>query len=105
MSISDPSPGTSPQQNLEAVEAGPAANEDLTIAELLKLHRLPDDDSDDALESFREPGGEIRQLKKTDVIRFLENYGPLHPGDYAEQEGGDWLTDFFGFEDSPPASA
>ena len=72
-----------------------SVRQELTIAELLKLHRIPDDDPNDAMESFRDPAGKVRQLTKVDVIRFLENYGALQPGDYAEQEGSDWREHFY----------
>ena len=72
--------------------SGPPATDDLTIAENLRVWRQEGSDSgkdvyfDGTHPAFRIPVGRAKQ--------FIEEFGPLHPGDYKEQVGRDWREDF-----------
>lgn len=74
--------------------SGPEPHEDFTIAELLKLRWLSDSENLEMTE-YRDSKGRTHRISKANVARFLEQYGALHPGEYAAQEGCDWREDFY----------
>lgn len=82
-------PAVSENQKLEV--SGPRPNDDLTIADHLRLWLQSAAEgeclfSDGEHEAFRVPD------HKADS--FIQEFGPLHPGDYEAQKESDWRDDF-----------
>lgn len=81
----------SDQQTL-AEPAAPNANDDLTVAEHLRVWRQRD--SGDGLLVFNDGEGCSISLAQEAVEAFIAEHGALHPGDYHAKFGRDWREDF-----------
>ena len=73
---------------------GPAAHEDLTIAEQTALLATVQKDGDGML-TFHDPAGKIWELPEEHVGSFLEEHGHEHSSDYRSERGHHWEEDFF----------
>ncbi|MCW1915869.1 hypothetical protein OJ996_19940 [Luteolibacter sp. GHJ8] len=89
--MSDRNRELSDQQTL-AEPVAPKANDDLTIAEHLRLWLRSN--SRDGLLVFDDGEGSSLSLAKESVDAFTEDYGALHPGDYQAKFDRDWRDDF-----------
>lgn len=72
---------------------GPAAHEDLTIAEQIALLATVEKDGDGML-TFQSPAG-VCELPEDHVGGFLEEHGHEHAAEYQEKYGCRWEDDFF----------
>ena len=80
----------SEQQQKEV--SGPEATDDLTIAENLRTWRQKHSGAGEEIYSDGiRPPFKIPQHK---AEKFIEAFGPLHPGDYKDQLNRDWREDF-----------
>jgi hypothetical protein len=73
---------------------GPAAHEDLTIAEHLEALRSTEEDRPGA-QAFLNIHGETCWFDDSEVADFIARYGAEHPAEYLATRGEDWLTTFF----------
>jgi hypothetical protein len=73
---------------------GPAAHEDLTIAEQLELMRVPGEHRPGE-QCLLDSKGEHRWVAESDVMRFIVNHGAEHSSDYLATHGADWEEIFF----------
>ncbi|MCW1886037.1 hypothetical protein OKA04_14965 [Luteolibacter flavescens] len=89
--------GLSDQQKL-ATPAAPRTNDDLTIAEQLRLWKQPS--GADGVYTFRDESGRVLDIEREDFSAFIEVNGPLHPGDYRARHDRDWRDDFIALAQS-----
>jgi hypothetical protein len=80
----------SEQQKKEA--SGPQATDDLTIAENLRVWRQ--EQSGEGEEVYSDGSDSVFRIPEHRARDFIEQFGPLHPGDYKEQFKRDWRDDF-----------
>ncbi|MES2920923.1 MAG: hypothetical protein V4819_05230 [Verrucomicrobiota bacterium] len=73
---------------------GPAAHEDLTIAEQLQIMRVPGEHRPGE-QCFRNCHGEHLWVGENEVQRFVAVHGADHSSDYLNSHGADWQEDFF----------
>ena len=94
MSSPTPAPGESESARTASSGDGPAANEDLTIAEQLDLMRVSDQ-SRLGEQCFLLPNGEKRWIAESAVLRFVARHGAEHSSDYLANHGANWEETFF----------
>lgn len=73
---------------------GPAAHEDLTIAEELETMRVQDE-SRPGEQCFLNENGEKRWVSESEVNRFLRRLGAMHPAVYLATHGFRWEQNLF----------
>jgi hypothetical protein len=73
---------------------GPAAHEDLTIAEHIQTMRVSDEHRPGE-ECFLNSHGEKHWVTADDARRFIRRVGAQHPSDYLATYGESWEKDFF----------
>lgn len=73
---------------------GPAAHEDLTIAQHLDTMSAPDQHRPGERCYFN-GNGERRWVAVSEVARFLRKHGAKHPSDFEAQFHADWQSNFF----------
>ena len=76
----------------QKASSGPAATDDLTIAEHLRIWRR--ETSKEVEETYSDGENPDFSIRAERARMFLEEFGPLHPGDYKAQFGTDWRDDF-----------
>lgn len=79
----------SEQQKLSP--AIPQTHDDLTIAENLKIWRRGCTEGE---ESFSDGENPVLRIPEEKAKQFIQNHGPLHPGDYSAKYQRDWRDDF-----------
>lgn len=72
--------------------SGPQATDDLTIAENLRTWRQKH--SGEGEEIYSDGVNPTFKIPQYKAMKFIEEFGPLHPGDYKEQFDRDWREDF-----------
>lgn len=77
-----------------APTSGPAAHEDLTIAEHIQTMRVSDEHRPGE-ECFLNGHGEKSWVAAEEVRRFIRRVGAQHPSDYLATYGERWEKDFF----------
>ena len=73
---------------------GPAAHEDLTIAEQLETMRVADEHRPGEL-CYLNPEGENCWLEESDVKHFLAKHGAEHSSAFLSAHGADWQNQLF----------
>lgn len=76
----------------QEASSGPDATDDLTIAENLRVWKL--ESSGEGAVSYSDGENSPFSITVERAREFLEEFGPLHPGDYKAQRGSDWREDF-----------
>ena len=91
-----PSPASYELENASTVNPsdGPAAHEDLTIAEQLKMMRVPSEHRPGEL-CYLDSKDEYRWVAETAMRHFVVNHGAEHSSDYLLTHGADWEDVFF----------
>lgn len=70
---------------------GPAAHEDLTIEEEIRIMKR----LSDGRISYEAEDGSVRIADIQSVKDFLRTHGAIHPTNYLEEHGRDWKKDLF----------
>lgn len=94
MSLSPPAPGELANARITHSGDGPAAHEDLTIAEQLELMRVPGEHRSGE-QCLLGSKGERRWIAESEVKRFIVKHGAEHSSDYLAAHGADWEEIFF----------
>ena len=79
----------SENQQLEA--SGPRPSDDLTIADHLRLWLQSCMEGESV---FSDGEHEAFRVPEHKAAAFIEEFGPLHPGDYQAEHNRDWRDDF-----------
>ena len=85
------SPSISESQQLET--SGPRPSDDLTIADHLRVWLQSSLEGESI---FSDGEHELFRIPEHKVSTFVEEFGPLHPGDYYAAHDHDWRDDFRG---------
>lgn len=91
-------PSTHPNPEKRAADfaaAGPAAHEDLTIAEQLEIMRIPDEDRP-GQPCFLTASGEKRRAAELQLEHFIHLHGADFSSNYRLLHGSEWEDDLFG---------
>ncbi len=94
MSYPPPTHGGAEYQAPEFPSAGPAAHEDLTIAEQLETMRVSGVQRVGE-ECFLSSDGTPRWVASTEVQRFIRRLGSQHPSHYFNSHHMSWENDLF----------
>lgn len=78
----------------ETPPSGPAAYEDLTIAEHIQSMRVSGEHRPGE-ECFLDSHGDKHWVAAGEVQHFIRDAGAQHPSDYQAAHGGDWEKTFF----------
>ena len=75
-------------------QQGPAAHEDLTIAEQIENMRVTGEHRPGE-ECFLDSHGEKHWVPTEDIRGFIRSFGAEHPSNYLAKHGISWEADFF----------
>lgn len=83
------------KRSADFASGGPAAHEDLTIAEQLEIMRIPDEDRPGE-PCFLTACGEKRRAGEREVEHFIHRHGAEFSSNYLLIHGSGWEDDLFG---------
>jgi len=78
----------------DTLHDGPAAHEDLTIAEQLEIMRITEECAP-GVDCFLSPDGKITCFPEDEVRNFIAEHGAEHSSNYLKLHDTDWQEDFF----------
>ncbi|MCW1925841.1 hypothetical protein OKA05_25000 [Luteolibacter arcticus] len=85
------------EQQTQQKSSGPQATDDLTIAETLRIWK--EAQAEKGEEGYSDSQHPEFTIPEERAVKFIEEFGPLHPGDYKEKVGKDWRVDFVALAD------